>query len=75
MRVCSKILHIAFENIAFELCVNGEKPELVLVPKGDRVKLFELDYFHRHAPAKVQLHWDIRAGRQPMQTPLCAAVT
>lgn len=86
MAACSEILHIAFENIAFEIGVTGKKtksgsaaevdsdlkntarkkPELALIPEGDRVKLFELDYFRRHAPAEVLAHWDIQLGRQPV---------
>lgn len=64
---CREILHIAFENIAFEIGVGGKKPELILTPEGDRAKLFELAYFRRHAPAEVLEAWDIRLGHQPMK--------
>lgn len=59
------VLHLAFEDIAFEMGFNGQKHELILTPEGDRVKLFELVYFRRHAPASVLEHWNILVGRQP----------
>ena len=31
---------------------NGEKYELILTPEGDKVKLFELVYFQKHAPKR-----------------------
>ena len=45
----------------------GEKHELILTPEGDKVKLFELVYFQKHAPKKVLEHWNILVGRQPLQ--------
>lgn len=59
------VLHLAFENISFEMGFNGEKHELILTPEGDKVKLFELVYFRRHALASVLEHWNILVGRQP----------
>lgn len=59
------VLHLAFEDISFEMGFNGEKHELILTPEGDKVKLFELVYFRRHAPASVLEHWNILVGRQP----------
>ena len=46
---------------------NGEKYELILTPEGDKVKLFELVYFQKHAPKEVLEHWNILVGRQPLQ--------
>ena len=34
-------------------CFNGEKHELILTPEGDKVKLFELVYFQKHAPKEM----------------------
>ena len=36
-------------------------------PEGDKVKLFELVYFQKHAPKEVLEHWNILVGRQPAQ--------
>ena len=60
---CSSALHIAFDDVSFELGKGGEKHELILTPEGMRAKLFPLIYFARHAPASVHEHWDIRVGR------------
>lgn len=60
-------LHLVFDEISFEIGVNGEKYELILTPEGDKVKLFELVYFKNHAPKEVLLHWNILVGRQPFQ--------
>lgn len=60
---CSSVLHIAFDDVSFELGKGGEKYELILTPEGMRAKLFPLIYFARHAPASVHEHWDIRVGR------------
>lgn len=60
-------LNQAFDEIAFEMGFNGEKYELILTPQGDRVKLFELVYFQKHAPKEVLEHWNILVGRQPSQ--------
>ena len=60
---CSSALHIAFDDVSFDLGKGGEKHELILTPEGMRAKLFPLIYFARHAPASVHEHWDIRVGR------------
>ena len=60
-------LNQAFDEISFEVGFNGEKHELILTPEGDRVKLFELVYFQKHAPREVLEHWNILVGRQPLQ--------
>ena len=61
------ILNQAFDEISFEMGFNGEKHELILTPEGDKVKLFELIYFQKHAPKEVLEHWNILVGRQPLQ--------
>ena len=61
------ILNQAFDEISFEMGFNGEKYELILTPEGDKVKLFELVYFQKHAPKEVLEHWNILVGRQPLQ--------
>lgn len=63
---CNDILSIAFYDVSFEMGFNGEKHELILTPEGDKVKLFELVYFRRHAPESVLEHWNILVGRRPM---------
>ena len=60
------ILNQAFDEISFEMGVGGEKYELILTPEGDKVKLFELVYFQKHAPKEVLEHWNILVGRQPL---------
>ena len=60
-------LNLAFDEISFEMGFNGEKYELILTPEGDKVKLFELVYFQKHAPREVLEHWNILVGRQPLQ--------
>lgn len=60
-------LNLVFDEISFEMGFNGEKYELILTPEGDRVKLFELVYFQKHAPKEVLEHWNILVGRQPLQ--------
>ena len=64
---CESILHIAFEEISFEMGYNGQKHELILTPEGNVVRLFELVYFKKHAPGAVLEHWNILVGRQPVQ--------
>lgn len=64
---CNDILSIAFDDVSFEMGINGEKHELILTPEGDRVKLFELVYFRRHAPESVLENWNILVGRRPME--------
>ena len=58
-------LNLVFDEISFEMGFNGEKHELILTPEGDKVKLFELIYFQKHAPKEVLEHWNILVGRQP----------
>ena len=58
-------LNQVFDEISFEMGVGGEKYELILTPEGDKVKLFELVYFQKHAPKEVLEHWNILVGRQP----------
>ena len=60
-------LNLVFDEISFEMGFNGEKYELILTPEGDRVKLFELVYFQKHAPKEVLEHWNILVGRQPIR--------
>ena len=60
-------LNLVFDEISFEMGFNGEKYELILTPEGDKVKLFELVYFQKHAPKEVLEHWNILVGRQPFQ--------
>ncbi len=60
-------LNNVFDEVSFEMGFNGEKHELILTPEGDKVKLFELVYFQKHAPEEVLEHWNILVGRQPMQ--------
>ena len=62
------ILNQAFGEISFEMGVGGEKYELILTPEGDKVKLFELVYFQKHAPKEVLEHWNILVGRQPIRS-------
>ena len=64
---CEAILSQAFDEISFEMGFNGERYELILTPEGDKVKLFELVYFQKHAPKEVLEHWNILVGRQPSQ--------
>ena len=60
-------LNLVFDEISFEMGFNGEKYELILTPEGDKVKLFELIYFQKHAPKEVLEHWNILVGRQPIR--------
>ena len=68
-------LNLVFDEISFEMGFNGEKYELILTPEGDRVKLFELVYFQKHAPKEVLEHWNILVGRQPSGISACALTT
>ena len=61
-------LNLVFDEISFEMGFNGEKYELILTPEGDKVKLFELVYFQKHAPKEVLEHWNIPVGRQPIRS-------
>ena len=60
-------LNLVFDEISFEMGFNGEKYELILTPEGDKVKLFELIYFQKHAPKEVLERWNILVGRQPLR--------
>ncbi len=62
--ICDKILNIAFSDIIFEIGFNGEKYELVLIPDGEKAKLFAIMYFKANAPACIFEKWNIIAGRQ-----------
>ena len=64
---CEGILNQAFDEISFEMGAGGGKYELILTPEGDKVRLFELVYFQKHAPKEVLEHWNILVGRQPLQ--------
>ena len=67
MSQMQETLNLVFDEISFEMGFNGEKYELILTPEGDKVKLFELVYFQKHAPKEVLEHWNILVGRQPFQ--------
>ncbi len=60
---CSQLLAPAFSNPAFELGHNGEKYELILVPEGDRARMFQMVYFQQHAPKQLLEQWNIKVGR------------
>ena len=60
-------LNLVFDEISFEMGFNGEKHDLILTPEDDKVKLFELIYFQKHAPKEVLEHWNILVDRQPLQ--------
>ena len=59
-------LNLVFDEISFEMGFNGKKHDLILTPEGDKVKLFELIYFQKHAPKEVLERWNILVGRQPL---------
>ena len=60
---CTELLSPAFADVAFELGHNGEKYELILVPEGDRARLFQLAYFQKRAPKELLDKWNILVGR------------
>lgn len=60
---CSELLSPAFSSPAFELGRSGEKYELILVPEGDRTRLFQLAYFQKRAPKELLDRWNILVGR------------
>lgn len=60
---CTELLSPAFADVAFELGHNGEKYELILVPEGDRTRMFQLAYFQKRAPQEVLDRWNILVGR------------
>ena len=62
-----EVLNLVFDKISFEMGFNGDKYELILTPEGDKVRLFELVYFQKHAPEEVLEHWNILVGRQPIR--------
>lgn len=64
---CAELLSPAFSNPAFELGRNGEKYELILVPEGDRTRLFQLACFRKHAPKELLDRWNIIVGRTRSQ--------
>lgn len=65
VRQIEEILSLAFENIQFALFIYNGKYELVLIPNANKVRLFELVYFQKHAPQNVLTHWNILVGFQP----------
>ena len=65
---CNEILGLAFDDVSFEMGFNGEKHELILTPEGNKVKLFQLVYFQKHAPEKVLEHWNILVGRRRLDS-------
>ncbi len=67
---CSKILSFAFHDPVFEIGFNGEKYELVLISERSKVRLFEIVYFCRQAPAEILAHWVITAGRRKIENPV-----
>ncbi|NBI10719.1 tetratricopeptide repeat protein [Colidextribacter sp. OB.20] len=60
---CTELLSPAFADVAFELGHNGEKYELILVPEGDRTRLFQLAYFQKRVPKELLDKWNILVGR------------
>lgn len=64
---CEEVLHLTFHDISFEMGFNGQKYELILTPEGDKVRLFELVYFKRHAPDSLLDRWNFLVGRQPVK--------
>lgn len=60
---CSELLSPAFANPAFELGHNGEKYELILVPEGDRSRMFQMAYFRKQVPKELLNRWNILVGR------------
>lgn len=64
IEICGDVLRKAFYDISFELGKTGDRYELILMPEGDKVRLFELVYFRKHAPARVTERWNILAGRR-----------
>ncbi len=60
---CTELLSPAFADVAFELGHNGEKYELILIPEGDRTRLFQLAYFQKRAPKELLDRWNILVGR------------
>ena len=64
LRLCSGALNRAFTSISYELRKSGELYELIVTPEGYRVRLFEIEYFIRHAPEQLREHWKLTIGRQ-----------
>ncbi len=62
---CGEIFETAFDRVSFEMGGSGEKPVIIFSPEGNKVKLFQLEYFRRHAPEKVTDKWSIIVGKQP----------
>ena len=68
---CSEMLAPAFTDIAFELGRDGERYDLILLPEGNRAKMFQLLYFRQQAPKEVLEHWNILLGRQQADPEQC----
>ena len=62
--LCESALLPAFPDPAFEVGHSGQKYELILSSEGNLARLYELDYFQRHAPAELLEHWNFHVGRQ-----------
>ena len=60
---CGELLAPAFSSPSFELGHNGEKYELILVPEGDRARMFQMAYFRRYAPEELLERWNVQVGR------------
>ena len=65
-------LNLAFDEISFEVGVGSEKYELILTPEGDKVKLFELVYFQKHAPGRCWSTGTSWWAVSPLRAPGCA---
>lgn len=58
------ILSVAFHKAFFELGVNDQgKHELILTPEGDRARLFQLEYWLKHAPAALLEKWNFYSSK------------
>lgn len=67
IKQCENILNLAFDDISLGIGFNGEKYELILTPEGNKVKLFQLVYFQKHAPDEALEHWNILVGRRRVE--------
>lgn len=67
MKKTREILSFAFTDPSFELRIDKGRFALIFLPQGDRVRMFEYQYFADRAPEEVKKHWDIVVGRQPVQ--------
>ena len=59
------VLHLAFDDISFEMGFNGQKHELILTPEGTRSSCLNWSTSRSTHRKKVLEHWNILAGRQP----------